>query len=130
VEVGKWKCGGCGAWNEVQNDAPYIAKEMKQTLQDDQLEGRGIESKGPKEEPEQTQIKVVAELGADALEGENGMQEPAREIADSEDDVDEGENDISPEHDGDDGDDGEHDHKLAERRLTRSANKQNANKRR
>lgn len=125
-EIGKWKCGGCGAWNGVQNDAPYVAKEMKQILRDEQVEGRAIANKDPSEDPEQSQIKGVVELGPDAFGVKNGMQEPVREIPDSEEeDAEEEEKDIPSGHGGDEGEQG---NKLAEKRLTRSTNKQNAKK--
>jgi endoplasmic reticulum junction formation protein lunapark len=124
-EVGKWKCGECGAWNSVENDAAYVAQEMKPTLQNEQVEGGGITSKGPKEEPEQAQIEGVAELGADTRKVENGVQDPAREIPDSEEDADDEEKDARPARDVDGG---EQENMLAERRLTRSTDKQNAKK--
>jgi hypothetical protein len=124
-EIGKWKCGGCGAWNGVQNEAPHDAKEAKQVLQDEQAEESAIVGRGPAEEPKQPQIKSVAEDGADALESETGIQEPTREIPDSEEDTDEEGKDFLSEHGGDDV---EQDGKLAKTRVTRSANKQNAKK--
>jgi hypothetical protein len=121
-EIGKWKCGGCGAWNGVQNEAPHDSKEAKQMLQDEQAEEPVIVGRGPAEEPKQPQLKGVAE---DALENETGMQEPTREIPDSEEDTDQEGKGFLSEH-GDDDD--EQDGKLAKTRVTRSANRQNAKK--
>jgi endoplasmic reticulum junction formation protein lunapark len=124
-EVGKWKCGGCGAWNGVQSEAANVVKEMKQKVQDEQVEEKGSIDKGHEEEPAHPQVDSGNELDDNGLEESHDVEEDSREIPDIEEDADE--EDVRSE---DDRDDGGQDIKSDERRVTRSANKQSAKKRR
>jgi endoplasmic reticulum junction formation protein lunapark len=122
-EVGKWICGGCGGWNGALNEAANVMKEMKQKIQDEQVEERGSIGKDHEEAPKHTRADGVTELDSEGLEEADDVNKPVREILDSEED---GEEDVRSEDDKD----GEHDIQSDERRVTRSANKQNAKKRR
>ena len=122
-EVGRWKCGGCGAWNGLESKAANVLKEVRQQVRDEQIEGRGSIGKSHEEEAKHLQGDGIAEL--DAVEEAGDVQIPAREIPDSEEDADE--EGIQSE---DDEDYVEDETKSDERRVTRSANKQNAKKRR
>ena len=122
-EVGRWKCGGCAAWNGVESKAADLLKEVRQQMQEEQTQGRAGTGKSHTEEAKHSQAHSIADL--EAVEEPRGVPEPAREIPDSEEDDDEEE--VQSEHDK--GDDyGEDDIKLGGRRVTRSANKQKAKK--
>ena len=123
-EVGKWKCGGCGAWNGVQSEAAKAVKEMRQKMQHEQIAERGSIEEGQQDALQHMQADGVTELDDDALRNGGDVQKPDREIPDSEKDADE-EDDRSES----DKDNSEDDTKLTRRRVTRSANKQNTNKR-
>jgi hypothetical protein len=123
-EVGKWKCGACGAWNGVQGEAANLVKEMKQKVQGEPVEEQESIGKAHKEEPKHPQVDGVTEIDSDALEEGDDLQKPAREIPDSEEDADE------EDQSGGDKDDGENDMQSPKRRVTRSTNEQNAKKRR
>lgn len=124
-EVGRWKCGGCGAWNGVESKATNVLKEVRQQMQEEQTQGRASTGKSHTEEAKHLHADGVADL--EAVEEPGDVPEPAREIPDSEEDDDEEE----VQSEDDKGDEyGEDDTKLGERRVTRSANKQKAKKRR
>jgi hypothetical protein len=123
-EIGKWKCGGCGAWNGVQSEAAKVVKEMKQKVQDKQVEEHENIGKGHEEEPAHPQVERGNELDGDRFEESHDVQEDSREIPDSEEDSDE--EDVR----SDDRDNGGQDTKWDERRVIRIANKQSAKKRR
>jgi hypothetical protein len=120
-EVGRWKCGGCGAWNGVESEAANLMQEMTQKVQNEQVEGRESTDKGHKEEATPPQADGGTELD---LHEADDVQKPAREIPDSEDDAED--EDVRSE---DGKDDGGEDIKSDERRVTRSRKKRSANKR-
>lgn len=124
-EVGKWKCGGCGGWNGVLSEAASVMKEMNRKVQDEQIEERQKTGKDHKEALGHMQADGVAQFDGDPLEEAEDKHKPEREIPDSEEDADE--EDVRFE---DDIDNGEHNTQSDERRVTRSANKQNSKKRR
>jgi hypothetical protein len=120
-EVGRWKCGGCSAWNGVESEAANLVQEMRQKAQSEQVEGGESIGEGPKEEATPPQVDGGAEL--DVQEADD-VHEPARELPDSEDDAED--EDARPE----DGKyDGDEDIKSNERRVARSGKKRNTNKR-
>lgn len=120
-EVGRWKCGGCGAWNGVESEAANLVQEMRQKAQSEQVERGESIGKGPKEEATPPQVDGGAELD---VQEANDVHEPARELPDSEDDAED--EDARPE----DGKyDGDEDIKSNERRVARSGKKRNTNKR-
>jgi endoplasmic reticulum junction formation protein lunapark len=117
-EVGRWKCGGCGAWNGVESETTNLMQEMRQEVQNEQAEGGESIGKGHKEE---AQVDGGTELN---IHEADDVQKPAREIPDSEDDA--GDEDVRSE---DEKDDGNEDIKSDEKRATRSGKKRSANKR-
>lgn len=120
-EVGRWKCGGCGAWNGVESEAANLMQEMRQKAQNEQAEGGESISKGPKEEATPPQVDGGTELD---IQEADDVHKPARELPDSEDDAED--EDVRSE----DGKyDGDEDIKSDERRVTRSGKKRSANKR-
>jgi hypothetical protein len=120
-EVGRWKCGGCGAWNGVESDAANLMQEMRQEVQNEQVEGEESIGKYRKEEATPLQVDGGTELN---IHEADDAQKPAREIPDSEDDAED--EDVRSE---DGKDDGNEDIKSDERRATRSEKKRSANKR-
>lgn len=121
-EIGKWKCGGCGDWNGVQNEAAHVV-ETKRKAEEEQVDREELVGKGNKEAAKHSR-GLDARADLDALEEASKMQNHAREIPESEEDAPE---EDRSEGDGNDGDD---DTTSNRRRRTRSANKQNAKKRR
>ena len=126
-EVGRWKCGECHAWNGAENKAAQVLKEVRQQVQDEQVEERGNAGKSQAEEVKHVQADGVAEV--DAVEERDGVQKSAREIPDSEEDDDEDKVRSEDDKGDGDGESGE-DINLDERRVTRSVKKRNATKRR
>lgn len=125
-ELGKWKCGGCGAGNGVETGVAHAIQEMNQRLQDEQVGSQAPSSRGAPEESKRTQADGLTSLDANVPAVEEDVQGPAREIPDSEEDVDE-EEEIQT---GCYPDDNEEENKATKRPVTRSANKQTANKQR
>jgi hypothetical protein len=120
-EVGRWRCGGCGAWNGVESEAANLMQEMRQKAQNEQVEGGESIGKDHKEEATPPQVDGGAEL--DVQEADD-MHEPAKELPNSEDDAED--EDVQSE----DGKyDGDEDIKSNVKRATRSGKKRSANKR-
>jgi endoplasmic reticulum junction formation protein lunapark len=117
-EVGRWKCGGCGAWNGVESEAANLMQEMRQKVQNEQIEGGESIAKGHKKEATPPLVDGGPELD---LHKTDDVQKPAREIPDSEDDTED--EDIRSE---DRKDDGDEDIKLDDKRVTRSRKKRSA----
>jgi hypothetical protein len=120
-EVGRWKCGGCGAWNGVESEVTNLMQEMRQKVQNEQVEGGEGIDKGRKEEATPPQVDGGTQLN---IHEADDVQKPAREIPNSEDDTED--EDVRSE---DGKDDGNEDIKSDERRSTRSGKKRSANKR-
>ena len=122
-EVGRWRCGGCRAWNGVESRASSALQEVRQQVQDDKVDGHSVVSNSHKEKLMNAPVDGVAEL--DAIEEPGDLQEAAREVSDSEENANE--EGICSQNDKDDA---ENEIKLDEKRVTRSATVQNAKKRR
>jgi endoplasmic reticulum junction formation protein lunapark len=120
-EVGRWTCGGCGACNGVESDAANLMQEMRQLVNNEQIEGGESIGKGHKEEATPPLVDGVINLD---IHEANDVQKPAREIPDSKDDAED--EDVLSE---DGKDDGDEDIKSDERRVTRIGKKRSVNKR-
>ncbi len=127
-ELGRWRCGGCGAWNGVETATAKAVKEMGKVHQEPD-KGNGWEkvSKGQEEteKPSPEYVDGVSDAIQDALEeAEEGPEGPreisAKEIPDSEDD-EVGEDDSEK---GDNSRDSEVSADSGSKRVTRSASKQ------
>lgn len=117
-EMGRWKCGGCQAWNGIENEAAKAVKEMRETGRADERHGWERVSKGRADEGGRPQyVDGTSKANKDPTHDADDVTRAANEISDSENDLDE-------EDTSDGEDEAEEDIDTRARRVTRSATKQ------
>ena len=61
ADVGKWRCGGCGAWNGEEDEGEKLVKQIKQQA------GRGREQREIRDSEDDDSEDQATSTGADGM---------------------------------------------------------------
>ena len=137
-EIGRWRCGGCGGWNGIENEAAKVVQEIRSEGENDRGAWDGVSKDNERKERKEKVGRELNEVGAAVDEAPGEAEEDEEEktpnlegeriIPDSEGEEDEA--DVVGDPHSESGSDKEDAVPSGPKRVTRSTSKQKKTKNR